>query len=208
MPDTSRRALLTAAAVSPSALFLPALADQGTAIHDPGLLRCIADYRRAKNVADTWEETVFAPAHQAYREAVDAIPHYQTKASYENVFGKRAHLSTESSASVLIADRYRKDANVYGNDEYATCCEELVRALDDRNAMLESLSEQWRASGLTDRSDALNEHWIEKAYAAIGYPVRTVADLLLKLDVARSLDDDTVSIEDLLCDLRRIDGRA
>jgi hypothetical protein len=102
----------------------------------------------------------------------------------------------------------QRDGQTYGDDDFATCCKELEKALDTREAELARLSADWLATGLNKQSDALGE----QTFAALGevyaYPVRTVADLTLKLETIREVDDDPIDVDDLLADLNRIAGRA
>ncbi|WP_236555069.1 hypothetical protein [Novosphingobium sp. 9U] len=171
------------------------------------MLRVIAAYRRAKNVADAWHETVFDPASTAYQAARAAVPHYTTKASFENTFGKMVHMSTGCRTSEAVIVTSRRDHWTYQDDDFGRCCTELGEALDRRNAQLEQIDAEWLARGLNQQSDALGDKWFAAFSEVYAYPVRTVEDLTLKIETVRSVDEDPYDIDILVADLNRISGR-
>jgi hypothetical protein len=205
--DTTRRALIAGTA-SLTALAIPSAAHAPAPAHDAGLLRRIAAFRRAKSISDGWHKTVYDPAAEAYKAARDAVPHHTTKASFENMYGKRMHLTTESTGAGRIVRTMQRDGETYGNDDFGACCKELEEALDAREAALGQIDSDWNAAGLCEHSNALCDHTFAALGEVYAYPVRTVADLTLKLETMREVDDDPIDVDDLLADLNRIAGRA
>lgn len=207
MLDTTRRALIAGTA-SLTALSIPTVASAHAPAYDAGLLRRIAAYRSAKAMADNWHKTVFEPASDAFNAACKAVPHHTTAASFENMLGARVHLSTASEGAERIVRTMQRDGQTYGNDDYAECMKELQGALDKREAELARIKDEWSATGLVEHSDALGERNFDAFCAIYAYPVSTIADLTLKLETIREIDDEKMDLDDLLADLKRIAGRA
>lgn len=207
MIDTTRRALIAGTA-SLTALTIPSVAHAPAPVHDARLLRRIAAYRRTKAVSDGWHKTVYDTASEAHDAARAAVPHHTTKTSFVNMLGKPVHLSTQSPGAARIIKTMQRDGEIYGSDDFGQCCAELANALDARQAELDRLDAAWIATGLNGRSDALTDQTFAAFGEVCAYPVRTLADLLLKLETIRAVDDDPIDVDDLLADLKRIAGRA
>lgn len=206
MTNTTRRAFI-AATTSLAALSVPALASAAPR-HDPGLLRCIDAHTRASNIAQAWHETVYEPAYAAHKAAKAAIPHHTTEATWESRSGRVRHMTTADETDTNIAMTLRDGGSDYSADDFGRCCAELRQALDDRNAKLAQLDAEWTASGLGERSDRLGDEWYNAMVAVRDYPVRTLPDLILKLEKLRECEDDIYDLEAMHDDLKRIEGRA
>jgi hypothetical protein len=206
MTDTTRRAFI-AATTSLAALSAPALALSAPR-HDPGLVRCIGAHRRASQIVEGWHETVFNPARTSHLQARADVPHYTTEASYESNGGGRLHMSTDTGTHVAIATSILRDGEHDKDDDFLRCCKELRQALDQRNARLQQIDDDWQDTKLSERSNRLCDKRFELFSAVCAYPVRTVADLVLKLETMQEHDGDDQPIDNLLADLKRIEGRA
>jgi hypothetical protein len=171
-------------------------------------VRCIDAHRRACQIVEAWHDTVFDPAAAAFREARSGVPHYTTASSYESNGGDIVRLTTANDMHVGLAMSFGRDARDHHEDDFARCRRELRNALDERNAKLQQLNDEWNATKLNERSDRLCDKRFEMFSAVCAYPVRTVADLALKLKTMQEHDEDEQPIGDLLADLRRIEGRA
>lgn len=206
MAETTRRAFI-AATTSLAALSVPALASSAPR-HDPGLLRCIDAHTRASNIAQAWHETVYEPAYTAYNSAKEAIPHYTTRFSWVSSGGGVHHMTTAIQTDADVVMTLRHGGYDYANDDFGRCCAELRQALDDRNTKLAQLDAEWAASGLGERSDRLGDEWLVAMVAVRDYPVRTLSDLILKVEKLRECEDEIYDLEAMHDDLKRIEGRA
>lgn len=206
MTKTTRRAFI-AASTSLAALSPPALASAAPR-HDPGLLRCIDAHTRASNITQAWHETVYEPAYAAHKAAKAAIPHYTTEATWESRSGRVRHMTTADETDANIVMTIRNGGSDYANDDFGRCCAELRQALDDRNAKLKQITADWIATGLNERSNRLGDEWFEAMVAVRDYPVRTIPDLILKVEKLRECEDEIYDLELMHADLQRIEGRA
>ncbi len=206
MSDTTRRAFM-AATTTLAALSVPASA-LAAPRHDPGLLSCIEAHRRIDQIVDAWSETIFDPAYAAYKAARDAVPHYITKASWESKGGRVRHMTTADETDTNIVMPLRDGGSDYASDDFGRCCAELRQALNERNARLQRITDEWLATGLNERSDRLGDEWFAAMVAVRDYPVRTLPDLLLKVEKLQECEDNIYDLEGVLADLKRIEGKA
>jgi hypothetical protein len=178
--------------------------------HDAGLLRCIAAHRRAQNISKAWHQTVYDPAYKAYQAALEAVPHHTTVASFQDDSGsvpRTLHMRTDRPIDVAVIE-VMQEGRTFGDDDFGLCCRELGKALAARNAQIEKIRRDWKATGFNKHSDHLGDLSYEKFEKILDYPVRTPADLILKLETIQKHDDDHYSLETILDDLKRIAGRA
>jgi hypothetical protein len=188
MVDTSRRAFI-AATTSLAALSAPASA-LSAPLHDPGFLRCIEAHRRIERITTEWTAAVYDPAFAVYKAEKDAVPHYTTKASWRSQGGRIRHMTTSDESDTNIVMTLRDGGSDYASDDFGRCCAELRQALDDRNATLQRVTNEWLATRLNERSDWLGDEWFNAMVAVRDYPVRTLPDLILKVEKLQECEDD------------------
>jgi hypothetical protein len=102
-------------------------------------------------VRDRYYNETFEPAYKAWlaaREqqdnAISAVPHVRTTASYANMVGGRSTMSTEVEWHVSLARREIARADFGGSDgsqasEYDTVLREVAKAADERDAAIERI---------------------------------------------------------------------
>lgn len=206
MTETTRRAFI-AATTSIAALSTPALA-LAAPLHDPALVRGITAYERGRRIVDNWHATVFDPAAEAFKAAIDAVPHHTTALSYLSNSGRTLHMTTANASNVAVARSIVRDGEHKKRDDFWHCCEELCQAADDREAKLQRVQDDWRATGLSDRSDRLADKCFDLYGEVYAYPARTLPDMILKFEAIQQHDGEGYPPELILADLKRIEGRA
>jgi hypothetical protein len=81
---------------------------------------------------------------------------------------------------------------------------ELVRLDDERDARVKALIYETGLDVIGDRDDKLEDIAGEALRAVQHYPVRTVSDLIAKMEIEESEFEESVSLDIILSDLRRI----
>ncbi|MBD3761478.1 hypothetical protein [Rhizorhabdus sp.] len=213
----SRRSALGILATGPVAM-LPALAvmscgtkaDAGTIGELPAL---IAKYHRAEARCTRFDERVESPACKQFAEAVGAIPHHRTVHGFANINGDVTHLDTANPASVAVA-RKALAGEIYETSKptdggaYWDTVRELVRADDARNEQMGRLRIDFRIDEYDSHSEKLASYAWEAKWAAINYPVNSLAELCLKLDFIE--EEGAFADEDaglaVAADVRRLAG--
>lgn len=181
---------------------------------DPELAKRIDEHQEALRAATHYHDTVYLPALEAFYAKRDAglaeVPHHRTERSFDNMFGQRIHLTTESGPSVLMARKILADRTIANApDEYYDCLAELVEAADRRDAAVAKIVEaDPNVDAMARKSDDMANLSYDFVQAVAEYPVRTIADLVAKLEYVREILGDEIAISEILSDLRRIASAA
>lgn len=205
MTETTRRAFIAATTTSLAALSAPGAA-LAVPRHDPVLVRRAAAYERARQIVDRWHATIFDPAAEAFKDAIAAVPHHTTVSSYSSNSGGTLHMTTASPANVAVARSILRDGEHKKRDDFWHCCEELCQAADDREAKLQQIQDDWRATGLSDRSDWLTDKCFDLYGEIYAYPARTLPDMIMKFESIQQHDGEGYPPEMILADLKRFAG--
>lgn len=209
MDNLDRRRLLkgSAAAAVVATIALPATEAAALEI-SPDLAAVIARYQQAAVVSDTWHGEVFDPADDAYREALKAIPHHTTRSTWVTKDGHHRPLSTTAKVDVEIVEDYRRQGWTFSDTDFGRCLAELADAIDNREVRRQRLSIKHRMKELVEESNRLTGARWDALAEVQQFPVRTAFDLLTKLELASTeADDDELSAELVIGDLKRIVGR-
>lgn len=206
--NLTRRSLLAALPVTGAVMALPARMHATTP--DAGLERIISEFRRRDAETLHFNTAVYDPAHAAYVQQVEAIPHAVTTRQYVQAGTKRlSSLRTSDSHSVAMARRVAADfPNLPG--DYEDVCRELVALDDERQRQVKQIGAETKVRELARRSDTLGEWKCQALYAVEDYPVTTLPAMMRKIEVLREAlgDDDDIWGDWTLADLRRIAGEA
>lgn len=213
MTDTN--IALSRRAVTGALFALPAIAAPAAAAAiepngiSPGLAAALAAYREADAVEDHYNRTIYEPAAAALRKEVEAIPHYTTKGTFGG-YATFHHLSTADRGLVSMARKILEDAADRHRDRgFFDVCEELIAADDQREAERQRLRAVYNIGPLEDESERLADIRFQAEVAVEKYPVRSIPDLVAKLEFIRETqgeEDAEVGFKDMLADLHRIAG--
>ena len=203
--DLNRRAFIAGASVAAVGVTAPVLARQN--VEETGFAQAISAFRAATEASSHFHEHVYKPAHEAKRQAVDAIPHFETSSVFEMGSGRSRPLTTAKEIDVRAAKGIARDCRPT-DDPFNMACHELANAVEDRERQAEALDRQYRVSEYADRSDELGSVSAEALWAVEHYPITTIGDLIRKLEILKEQDIEEAQVETMLADLRRIAGRA
>lgn len=196
-----RRSLLTAALIAPIVIAGPAVA--GVQTGDPGLAQCIARYEAAEAAAAHYHDHIYSPAYEGWRAATDKVPHYTTKATWEAWDGRHLHMSSDCPTTCAELATHRR-RGAFKDDDFGRCLAELDAGITQREARIASIREEWRIDSIRERSEQIDEQKFGPLGEVIEYPVKTVADLVTKMEFLQRVEAGDVDQEALLQDLRRI----
>lgn len=213
---TSRRDAMRSLAILPAMIAMPAAASAAPmlvcapAAPSAELVALIDAYRKASAASDRHHSEVYEPAHKAWKEAVEAIPHCKTVATY-TYLGEPQRLSTANPSHVSAAKfaASSKPGSLY-SAEYETACAELLKRMKQRDAKRAKITARYDVIALAAESDRLAEVRNMALDAVALFPAATIADLIAKVETT---SDDPDGLFDsnkdiLLADLRRIAGEA
>lgn len=200
-------ATLSVASVPTMAVAAPMLVCTSTA-PSAELVALIDAYRQASAVSDRHHVEVYEPAHKAWKEAVEAIPHCKTVATY-TYLGEPQRMSTANPSHVSAAKfaASSKPGSLYSVD-YETACTELRKKLKQRDAKRTRITAYYDVVELAKESDRLSEFRDHALDAVERFPAATIADVIAKAQMVADETDGTFNIDILLADLRRIVGEA
>lgn len=198
---TNRRAFLAAApalavltAGPAAALALPT----GAVAVDPGLQHAIAAWREALHQNKHFSTTVVTPIRERWLALCEAIPHSVTRPLPDGTDG----ISTESEAHVGLARALLGERVYDGSADNAYA--ELVRLADQRDAQVKDLRKSTGLDAALKRSDEMGDIAEAALTVVENYPVRSLADLITKLEISEGERFTEVPLDLLLDDLRRI----
>jgi hypothetical protein len=113
------------------------------------------------------------------------------------------HLTTEEHTVKVARDFLEKP---YDTDaEYVACLKELVSAADRRDAEIAHLRDEAGLEAIERRSDELFALSDAPYDAVVEFPVRTIGELLRKVEYLRKCED-ALPDDVLVADLQRIAG--
>jgi hypothetical protein len=199
-PMTDRRAFLAAAPALAVLTAGPALA--AIPAGDPGLDRTIAAYYEAVRQAKLYSAAVFEPVSEHYQALCETIPHSVTK---QTLPGRTEGLSTADEGLVRMARALAGEKVFEGGPDNAT--QELLRLADQREERIEALRQEMGLDEKLEHSDRLFNAAGDILTAVEDYPVRSLADLVRKLEISEAEGFPEVPLDRLLADLRRIEGK-
>lgn len=173
-------------------------------MEQPTIDAAIAAWREAEAEASAFDSAVFDPVQLEWRRRCEAVPHYTTTRSYHSNGCELQRLSTESSGSVAMARRILADPPK-SDPEFVECLRELTDADDRRIAEQQRLKEELNVDELKAQCIALWDAAGEALRAVESYPVRTLAELIRKVEMIEETGGEHAT-DALLADLRRIAG--
>lgn len=214
--NPSRRSALGILATGPVAM-LPALAVMqcsapADAATSSSMAQAIQRYRDACAALDRFSATT-APNLQAYREAVDAIPHSRTANGFRAYRGGMTYLTTADAASVTTARRALKNAVLIengGDADYWATLRELVAHADRRETEIAALKAEHRLPKIKEVEEQHGRAIVEAMEGVINCRPASLHDLAAKAALLSEIDTwemegvgDTVA-----ADIQHLAGRA
>jgi hypothetical protein len=196
-PMTDRRAFLAAAPALAVLTAGPALA--AIPAGDPGFEECLRTYREACRQQQIYDETVYYPVRDHYVARREAFPHSVTKRFLP---GRTEGLSTADESVVRMARSLAEGKVFEGGPDNAS--QELLRLADQRDAQIDALKHETGFHAAAEHAGKLLDNAGAALTAVEEYPVRSLGDLIRKLEVSEQEGFDEVSFDVLLADLRRI----
>ncbi len=212
---STRRALLGAIAAVPvaSMIAVPSCATP-VAAHDPDEVELAIEKFNAADAAwIAFDEAIQEPIRR-YADAVDAIPHSRTTASYHAVANPEMTLSTADGHSVAMARKIVADADkglLYNRSTrpedgaFIAVQRELAALADKRDAERAQLRKSYRI----DAWRRLEDRYVSKINAAsdavVAAPAATLAALARKIDfLDRTESWESGGSEAVARDVRRL----
>ena len=220
---TTRRAMLAGLATAPAfvGIFAAGKARASRAeLYDPAFASKLAAYRQCKAKEETFDRAHLAPAHEAWatakakwEKACEAIPHVTTANSYENVMHEVHRMDTANPMSVVYARAMLRDKPGYQHDDCLRTCQELIDAVERRDAEKDRLRLTHKVDDLEaahDRVEAISERFGERSWTALWevleHPAATLATLVAKLDLIEETQTESAS-DEIAADIRRLAKR-
>jgi len=212
--NPTRRSALGILATGPIAL-LPALAVMqcsapADAATSTGFAQVIERYRSTSRDVVRFDSDILGPALKAFRDECDSIPHVETVNGYANVLGDKIHLSTVDKSSVAVARRAISGKGHERDADYWATVRELIEAADGREALIAEASKRHNIEELRKLEEDYSEADIFAFDALVEYPVASLADLRVKIELIEEGDAWTFPAigKVLIADVRRIvEGR-
>ncbi|WP_017182105.1 hypothetical protein [Sphingobium xenophagum] len=201
-------------AILPAMIAMPAVASAAPMLvctstaPSAELVALIDAYHHASAASDRHHFEVYEPAHKAWKEAIEAIPHCKTVATY-TYLGEPQRMSTANPSHVSAAKfaASSKPGSLY-SAEYETACAELLKRMKQRDAKRAKITARYDVIALAAESDRLAEVRDHAIDAVERFPAATISDVIAKAQMVADETDGTFNIDILLADLRRIAGEA
>lgn len=193
---TDRRAFLAAAPALAVLTAGPAIALASTG--DPGFERCLQAYREASARAEHFDRTVCQPANKRYDAECEQVRHI-TVDTFKSDSGAEIPWTTADPFMCGMAQEF-------GPLNKGSAAAKLLDAINQREAALKEIGDRHRIDALNGESDRLGALAGDALMAVEEYPVRSLGDLIRKMELSDAEGYADADLATLLADLRRIDG--
>ncbi|MEG3176161.1 hypothetical protein U1872_07975 [Sphingomonas sp. RB3P16] len=206
--NISRRAALGGLAVTAFATSVPAFA----ATSAPSVFqRLLARYRQLCADELAYDTDLLEPMAEEYARRAAQVPH--VSATYDNVLGGEARLSTSCGTDVAIAIKHIRGMKTGGwdrNDQFNQACRRIRAGDLHRRRELRRIRTAIGAQVIEARSEQLNDLAWRAGLAAIECPVQAGTDLAAKIELITETDrwECDAAIAAILADARRLGGVA
>ena len=206
--NISRRAALGGLAVAAFAAPMPAFAVTGASSE---FQRLLALYRQLCADELAYDTAMLEPMAEEYARRAALVPH--VTATYDNVLGGEACLSSSCRTAVAIATKHIRGMKTGGwdrNDQFNQACRRIRAGDLHRRRELRRIRTAIGARAIEARSEQLNDLAWRAGLAAIECPVQAGTDLAAKIELITETDrwesDDAIAA--ILADARRLGGVA
>lgn len=173
--------------------------------------RLLADFQRLRADEIAYDTTVLEPMAEEYARRASLVPH--VTATYDNVIGGEAQLTTDSLANLATAKRHTRDMKVGGwdkNDRFNQACRKIRAGDILRRRSLRRIRAELDADAIEVRSEQLGDLSYRAVWAAIECPVSTAVDLAAKVNLMDVEDkwECRSAVDTLVADAHRLAGEA
>lgn len=213
----SRRAVLGALAASPAiGGFAATLAGIGTAeAATPDRAkwyRMKAEFERLEAAEIAFARDVYHPVHEAWQEAVKAIPHETITVAPGRTYTTACPHDLRSAKTIVeLADRKTGDR---AETDYSRACRELLAAQERREAEMRRLAVELRVDEYGDEDDRIGNLRYNAEWALMEAPAPDRPALLWKLENLFEVENGSTAgwsesaVAQTLADMRRLLGDA
>jgi hypothetical protein len=175
--NTDCRAFLAAAPALAALTAGPALAASSAV--DPDFERCLRSYRVAAEEGTRFDRTISEPANKRFEAETAAVPHITTGRIFESETRGRVPWTTADPIMCAIAQEM-------GPHSPGSIAAELLAAINRREAAIAEIRRRHRIDEINRESDRLGEVGGHALRAVENYSVRSMSDLIRKLEISAS----------------------